>query len=170
MASTLSVSKIQGLSTAASPTTIEIASGHKITGAAGALNISGTVLQVLGDSLATQLTTASTTFITTGVSVDITPSSSSNKIAVFFGLPTYAAVGSHFVGTIYRDSTNLGNSNWGMGFGSNSIAVNVNGAFFDSPNTTSQVTYAIYCRSYSGTGYAMINNAMASLTVMEIAQ
>ena len=57
-----------------------------------------------------------------------------------------------------------------MGFGSNSIAVNVNGAFFDSPNTTSQVTYAIYCRSYSGTGYAMINNAMATLTVMEIAQ
>ena len=30
MASTLSVSKIQGLSTAAAPTTVEIASGHKL--------------------------------------------------------------------------------------------------------------------------------------------
>ena len=134
-----------------------------VSGAGG-----GKVLQVLGASLASQLTTASTSFVTTGVSVDITPASSSNKVALLFGLPTYAAVGSHFVGTLYRDSTNLGNSNWGMGFGSNSIAVNVNGAFLDSPNTTSQVTYAIYCRSYSGTGYAMINNALASLTVMEI--
>ena len=123
-----------------------------VSGAGG-----GKVLQVLGASLASQLTTASTSFVTTGVSV-----------ALLFGLPTYSAVGSHFVGTLYRDSTNLGNSNWGMGFGSNSIAVNVNGAFLDSPNTTSQVTYAIYCRSYSGTGYAMINSALASLTVMEI--
>ena len=32
MTSTLSVSKIQGLATAASPTTVEIASGHKISG------------------------------------------------------------------------------------------------------------------------------------------
>ena len=134
----------------------------------GTVSGAGKVLQVLGSSLASQVTTASTSFVTTGVSVDITPSSSSNKVALLFGLPTYAAVGSHFIGTLYRDSTNLGNSSWGMGFGSNSIAVNVNGAFLDSPNTTSQVTYAIYCRSYSGTGYAMINNARASLTVMEI--
>ena len=134
----------------------------------GTVSGAGKILQVLGSSLASQLTTASTSFITTGVSVDITPSSSSNKFVLLFGLPTYAAVGSHFVGTLYRDSTNLGNVNWGFGFGSNSIAVNVNGAYLDSPNTTSQITYAIYCRSYSGTGYAMINNARASLTVMEI--
>ena len=32
MAGTLSVQKIQGLATSAAPTTVEIASGHKITG------------------------------------------------------------------------------------------------------------------------------------------
>ena len=39
MASTLSVSKIQGLATSATPTTVEIASGHKLTGASGAMAI-----------------------------------------------------------------------------------------------------------------------------------
>ena len=44
MTSTLSVSKIQGLSTAAAPTTVEIASGHKLTGAAGAMAIAGGIV------------------------------------------------------------------------------------------------------------------------------
>ena len=37
MAGTLSVQKIQGLATSATPTTVEIASGHKISGAAGSI-------------------------------------------------------------------------------------------------------------------------------------
>ena len=54
MASTLSVSKIQGLSSAASPTTVEIASGHKITGAAGALSLPGLILQTVNKPSTTQ--------------------------------------------------------------------------------------------------------------------
>ena len=46
MAGTLSVQKIQGLATSATPTTIEIASGHKLTGAAGSVIASGMPLQV----------------------------------------------------------------------------------------------------------------------------
>ena len=63
MASTLSVSKIQGLSSAASPTTVEIASGHKITGAAGALSLPGLILQTVNKTSTTQLSLTSTSFI-----------------------------------------------------------------------------------------------------------
>ena len=46
MAGTLSVQKIQGLATSATPTTIEIASGHKLTGAAGSVIATGAPIQV----------------------------------------------------------------------------------------------------------------------------
>ena len=53
MASTLSVSKIQGLSTAAAPTTVEIASGHKLTGAAGSIFAPGQIIQIVRTTPAT---------------------------------------------------------------------------------------------------------------------
>ena len=47
MAGTLSVQKIQGLASSATPTTVEIASGHKLTGAAGSIVAPGQVIQTL---------------------------------------------------------------------------------------------------------------------------
>ena len=45
------------------------------------------------------------------------------------------------------------------------------GAILDSPNTTSQITYAVYTRTNAGnTSYAMINSSMGTITAMEIAQ
>ena len=44
MAGTLSVQKIQGLATSATPTTIEITSGHKLTGAAGSMIVPGQII------------------------------------------------------------------------------------------------------------------------------
>ena len=82
MTSTLSVSKIQGLSTAAAPTTVEIASGHKLTGAAGAMAIAGGIVN------ATQFTNA-TTFASTSTNDDIfdetiTPKLSGSKFLILF--------------------------------------------------------------------------------------
>ena len=54
MAGTLSVQKIQGLASSATPTTVEIASGHKISGAAGSLNVSGTCVQIAVKNIATK--------------------------------------------------------------------------------------------------------------------
>ena len=44
MAGTISVQKIQGLATSATPTTVEISSGHKLTGAAGSILVPGQVI------------------------------------------------------------------------------------------------------------------------------
>ena len=46
MAGTLSVQKIQGLASSATPTTVEISSGHKLTGAAGSIVAPGNIIQV----------------------------------------------------------------------------------------------------------------------------
>ena len=170
MASTLSVSKIQGLSSAASPTTVEIANGHKITGAAGALSLPGLILQTVNKTSTTQLSLTSTSFIITDLTVNITPSSSSNKVLVIASLPVYPTA-NHQIGTIYRDSTNIGGSSWGLGAGTSGIIGMAGGAILDSPNTTSQITYAVYTRTNAGnTSYAMINSAMGTITAMEIAQ
>ena len=172
MTSTLSVSKIQGLATAASPTTVEIASGHKISGnithGSGSVFPAGHVVQAVGDISTVQLTTSSTSFVITDLSLNITPSSSSNKVLVHATCPVYAASGSHFIFTVYRNAINLGNTNWGCGASTNNEISSTSISILDTPNTTSEITYAIYVRAYSGTGYAMINSCMGSLTAQEI--
>ena len=170
MASTLSVSKIQGLSSAASPTTVEIASGHKITGAAGSVTVPGQIIQTVNSTTTTQLTSSSSSFVITDLTLNITPTSSSNKILIIATCPVYATA-NHMIAAIYRDSTNISGANWGIGAGTNNIICNPSGAILDSPNTTSQITYAVYCKNNGGsTSYAMINSAMGTMTAMEIAQ
>ena len=174
MASTLSVSKIQGLSTAASPTTVEIASGHKITGAAGAISVPGAILQAkhtFNPNATTNVAITSTSFVALGVSLSITPASTSNKILAIFSCPMYAGGGDHHILTLYRDSTNLGHANWGFGASSASIITVPTGSVLDSPNTTSSVTYALYHRTNAGqTAYGIINSGKACITLLEIAQ
>ena len=53
MAGTLSVQKIQGLATSATPTTVEISSGHKLTGAAGSIFAPGQIIQIVRTTPAT---------------------------------------------------------------------------------------------------------------------
>ena len=72
--------------------------------------------------------------------------------------------------TIYRDSTNLGNSNGlqfmdGAGNG-DPFAVSV----LDSPNTTSSITYQLYFRNTAGAALNLNspNSAINSITVFEI--
>ena len=55
MAGTLSVQKIQGLASSATPTTVEIASGHKLTGAAGSIVAPGQILQCVSMHLMTRV-------------------------------------------------------------------------------------------------------------------
>ena len=82
MASTLSVSKIQGLATAASPTTVQIASGHKLTGAAGSIVAPGSIIQTVSTFSETNFSTSSGTFVQLGVTLAITPQFATSKIYV----------------------------------------------------------------------------------------
>ena len=97
MAGTLSVQKIQGLATSATPTTVEIASGHKLTGAAGSMAAPGQIIQMKRVAVNTVTTTTSNTF-------------SNHMSAQFDNTPTVGNLVIVSVSvTAYRDPT----ANWG---------------------------------------------------------
>ena len=144
---------------------------------------SGSVLQVVTGTRTTTSSTTSTSFVTANLSASITPTSSSNKI---FVIASFGASGANpYSGgspswTLFRDSTNLGDSSNGMA----SLYANVSGEAaagfcltnLDSPSSTSSITYAVYQRaknaSYAavlGGNYDGSGNHVASITLMEIA-
>jgi len=123
-----------------------------------------------------QRTISSTSYATCSntLSVDITPASASSKFLVSFDTESYFATDnvSHYL-TIYRDSTDIGNSSgYGLarGFSSSSdISMGMDGTILDSPNTTSEITYQVYAKLASGSGPAYFNSqTIGTLTVLEI--
>jgi hypothetical protein len=136
--------------------------------------IPGHVIQVVQVDTTTQVTTTSSTFVTTGHSLTITPSSTNSKIYIVGAGPVYnGSSGAGGQTTIYRGSTNINAATHGMGYlytaggdeGCSAIACKL-----DSPNTTSAVTYTMYFRQVGGgTFYYSVNAGMSTLTAMEIA-
>ena len=177
MASTLSVSKIQGLSTAGDPTTVEIASGHKLTGAAGSIAAPGQVIQLVQQQTNTQFSTTSNPYVDTGFAASITPKFSSSKIYVIAGLNMYNnATNGVSSTTLYRGGSRISDSaTYGHAYGYSNSGSHVQHhtfTYLDSPNTTSSTEYKIYisCATNGGTLYMCINNSSSTLTLMEIAQ
>jgi len=138
--------------------------------------LGGKVLQVITATDSTQRNTTSLTFVTASntLSVSITPASASNKIFITTSVPVYGR--GHF--TIYRDSTNLGNTN-GFAINDDEQPNQIEMSVLDSPSTTSATTYGVQVSSISiGT---FINRTEADtnsndtfrgvsyITVMEIA-
>ena len=177
MASTLSVSKIQGLATAGSPTAIEIASGHKLTGAAGSIAAPGQILQLVQQQSNTVFSTTSNSYVDTGFAASITPKFSSSKIYVIAGLNMYNNTTNGVSSTtLYRGGSRVSDSaTYGHAYGYSNAGAHVHHhtfTYLDSPNTTSSTEYKIYisCASNGGTLSMCINNSSSTLTLMEIAQ
>jgi len=163
------------------------------TGTVDTLSRAGNVLQVVTTEKTDTFTTTSSSYVdVTGLSVSITPTSSSSKILVLFQINGSQQVGA---GRAYlkllRDSTVI---NAGATAGSRTRALGgfssadtsipstpVSGNYLDSPATTSSTTYKIQIAMTAGSGTAYINRTvldndgadqlrMASqITVMEIA-
>ena len=147
--------------------------------ASGAWAPTGTVLQVLQTGTSAVISTSSTSFVTTGFSLSITPKSSTSKIlamvnggSLFASTPAGAAIYS----TIYRGATNLGDASYGL-----ERMSTVGGSFtlaphsmciLDSPATTSSTTYTCYFRN-GGTAatvdFSSGDRGQVTLTLMEIA-
>jgi len=137
----------------------------------------GKILQVLQATDEGQRTITGTSYATCSntLTVNITPVATSSKMLVSFATESYFATDnvSHYL-TVYRDSTDIGNSSgYGLarGFSSSSdISMGMNGTILDSPNTTSQITYQVYAKLASGSGPAYFNSqTIGTLTVMEVA-
>ena len=161
---------IADFSATGTPSASTFLRGDNAWGSAGAS--AGQVIQVLGATETTQRSTSSTSFVTASntLSVSITPSSASNKIAIFVSHYYYSETYGYY--TIFRDATNLGGSNgFGLGNGlSGTLDNNVSYNFLDSPNTTSSITYQVYMRrgGASNNVYLGGNNITAQIIVMEI--
>ena len=141
-----------------------------IEGMSGNSMPSGTVIQTLQGSKTDTSYVTSTSFQDIGLSVNITPTSASNKILVRVHLYGYAG---YYVGKsrVMRDSTELGAApsasnrpNQALPF---SAAPSSDGAMLfsgveilDSPNTTNQITYKVQtaCRA-SGEEGTYINRS-----------
>ena len=138
----------------------------------------GSVLQVVQGSLGGQISTSSSTFISSGLSASITPKFSSSKIlALVFVNQAYNSSGgtSVFI-TLYRGSTNLQptgsgtNANFGQVYANSSaLLCNNTFTFLDSPATTSSTTYTVYWATGGGAGYLNQNGCTSYIQLMEIA-
>ena len=136
----------------------------------------GSVLQVVNATTTTQVTTTSTSHVSTGFSVSITPTSASSKILII-GTATLRlpSGGNNYQHTIFRGVTNLA-PNSDRGFiqardaGGSLSDGTYTAMYLDSPSTTSSTTYTWYHRSEGGvTATFVVDGSYAQLTLMEIA-
>ena len=131
----------------------------------------GKVLQVQSVFKAdTDSTTSTSDVAISGLSLTLTPASTSNNVLVQFDVGT---TGNNYNGhsfyTVYRSigggtysaigvGTGGGSYNYGAGsYAANTMYHTVGHCFLDSPNTTSEITYKLYMRGSSGSYTYYIN-------------
>ena len=132
----------------------------------------GKVLQVVEGTHATGVSTTSTSYVTTGLDVDITCSATSSKvliIASFQGQQSGSDSPARW--TIYRDTSDLDSSGNGFGITRGNVAnlfANPAMVLVDSPSSTSELTYTVYMKVGSGTATSNTNNAPGRIIAIEI--
>jgi len=129
----------------------------------------GTILQVVSTTKTDTFSSASTSPADiTGATVTITPTSSTNKVLVFFSFPVASSTGDFVATQLVRGSTVIGGgdvagnrrSAISRGFNDGAdFALQFNGSFLDSPATTSATTYKLTVFSNSGTAYVGRNSS-----------
>ena len=128
----------------------------KTTG--GVINAKGMVTQANQGSISSEISTASSSFQDTGLSVTITPNSINSKVLILASLGSACVVeasGADAQGKfqIVRDSTSLFISKLRVYDYGNSGTVFIAPLFMsylDSPSTTSEITYKIQQRLIAG--------------------
>lgn len=157
---------------------------------------SGTVLQVVQTYYKTLVTTTSATWSATGVTADITPKSTANKILVMVNIAASGTTDTYGGFRLYRNGAELSaaSSNQSPGTPPNTFIPytqrsgdsqyqlqNYSQNYLDSPSNTSTQTYTIYWAKTYGTainlnstyfidsGNTYTNYAPSSITLMEIA-
>ena len=154
--------------------------GNTITVESGdVLQAPGHVLQVVQGSISSEVSSSSSSFQDTGLSVAITPSSSSNKVLILASLGSATVVeasGADAQGKfqIVRDSTSVYISKLRSYDYGNSGGIFIGPLFMsylDSPSTTSEITYKIQQRLIAGDSIRLSEgNDPAFIQCMEIAQ
>jgi hypothetical protein len=138
----------------------------------------GSVIQVVSVAYSTQTSNATGSYVATGVTLSITPTSSSSKILIFVsGGDAATTSNSSGVQTeLRRGSTAL--ATFAV---QGPVYIGANGAYFigtgpsinylDSPATTSSTTYATFFKPQGGAGTTATvqrDGSTSSMTLMEI--
>ena len=133
----------------------------------------GKVLQVSDMAIITsdQVLATSTYTDLTGASVNITPTSTSNKIFMCININCSTGTSEGFGMKFLRNSTSIlttthAYAQYINAAGSRSMATF---NFIDSPATTSQITYKVQVASYNGLSINFQNSAQTTFYLMEIA-
>jgi hypothetical protein len=140
----------------------------------------GSVIQVVNATYATQTTTTSTTYVDSGLSVSITPKFATSKILILTnGVCNYSRVLTNidagFGVQLVRGATSI--YNYSLAFylyiqgasSTNDMFSQFCMNYLDSPATTSSTTYKLQFRSYTGTVKIQADSIPTSIILMEIA-
>ncbi len=140
----------------------------------------GGVIQVVGTMNTTQVSTTTTTLdnpTDSGMSVVITPKFATSKILIMVNA-SMRGDGSAWVNAlIKRNGTLIDYSacvdEGILDYAINHTAGNSSWNFFDSPNSTSALTYSFFFTRYGGSGTAYFNNngnhySCSTMTAMEL--
>ena len=166
-----------------------------VNGTVATTTTAGKILQVKQAVKLDKQTIQSQTLVDiTGMSVSITPSSSSNKILVNYSLVVFAndnyytmrlvrdSDSTIFIGDQNPSATSQSRGSFGAYQASYVSAITVAQSFLDSPNTTNATTYKLqvhcpYSSSYiigintspQQDNYTYMTNSVSTITVMEVA-
>jgi len=132
---------------------------------------SGCVLQVLQAMVTGHSSTTSVSFVdVSGLSISITPKSTSSKILVTADLNMGTGSGFRAHGRILRDSTALGvgtvtgsrsPSTFAVRSKDNGYLNNVSATVLDSPSTTSAITYKVQIMAEYTSGVTYVNRTFS---------
>jgi hypothetical protein len=166
---------------------MSILRANTITNVAGNADIGnvGKILQVVQTFKGDTTTTTSTSFSDiTGMNATITPTSSSNKVLVSFGIHLSSNHNPVIIVNLVRGSTNIAQptvtdvypSTTQLWSGEDRM-LNMNYEFLDSPSTTSSTTYKLQWRIHSGSNTVKLNgyygntqyNSTSTMTLKEVA-
>ena len=147
------------------------------------VHIAGHVIQVVQGTYSTNTAITSTSYLDTGLTASITPTSTSSKILVLVAQAGHVysvQTGNRFASmSIVRNSSEVFSVFQGLGTrGGLSTGGDINSSasvflsYLDSPNTTSSVAYKTQAKiSNADSNYtAQIGNSNSVITLMEIAQ
>jgi high-affinity K+ transport system ATPase subunit B len=152
MAGTLTVQNLQGPSSGANANKIIVPSGQTIDASAGTLVPSaGQVVQMVTRVDTSSAGTSSSSYVSSGIYIDITPVYDDSTIVVTFIGTSYTTGDGQYV--IYRDSTSLESTSQAQTGVNATIYTPATLSAIDTPNTTSTVRYTIYYKATLGNIY-----------------
>ena len=175
--STLTVQNIQGSST--SSNTISVASGHKISGAAGSIVAPGQVIQTISTGTIAATTISSAAWADTNYTLSITPQFSNSKI--LFQFTNHVRVngdGDKIRGGIKIKRTVSSSDTIVWNTDGTTEAVQVRNAanehdtlvavtLLDSPATTSSVTYTVQGYKQTGDYFFIRSSSLGGAIILQ---